>query len=721
MASARSRRKRGKPVPSRAALKKEPLAQAGPPAAAEKVNTRTRPWYSERRLIFVLYLATVVLHWPLLFPITAVPSVFPDEVHYCITGDNIRWGNGYTMRGQFSGTVPPLVPLFVAATHSLGTHSRLAHFLLSTLIMCAGMFPVYWLARHLKLSVSLSAMVAVAAGMSPCTIYSATYMSESLQYPVLLCAVWMAVRWLEAPCTRASVQLGLVLGTMAMIRYATGTFVIAFSAAALILFVAGLSGQRWTQRLIQFVTVLTIYGAFQIAWWGFKMYHGAGALGAYASNLNTLPYGSVALFGAYIGDAIFAAGPLTAGTLLVGMRSLRRDLPAATVVLGTVTVFLVVTTAIFDGGLTGELRDRFYIYVPPLLCVVSVVGAAAMKTGNRARTFISLLLPAALSAVLVYLYARSRHSLGGSPWAQTFGVLHWPGLGVFRADWMLLWAIAIAAVCSLLIASRRMQPQFVVAASSMALNVGALLVVATLLGRAAESDRATLQPILQAVPPGLPDGSRVAVTGVPAGIGYAASPGRLGIMNRDLGLTFQSIFEVEIMRGLDVRVVDNETELNEQRLGSAFLLTASTFPQLPLLRKSNGFQFYRLERRSVPLVPLREWSIPPASFATQVGALRPDGAIHGTGDKRSGFLVFGPYRALPLGEYEGVFHFRADAGLDYHADIVSGGSLIWSGDLKGGAEAPVHFRIDAPGPVEFRIHGPDREDFVFYGFTLRQF
>jgi len=579
-------------------------------------------------------------------------------------------------------------------------------------------FPVYWLARHLRLSVLLSALVSLAAGMNPYTLYSATYMSESLQYPMLLWAAWTAVRWLEAPRIRPSLQLGLLLGIMAMIRYATGTFVIALSVAALIACFTDRSGQRWTQRLMQLMTVLAVYGAFQTGWWGFKVYHGASALGAYASNLKTLPHGSLVLFGAYMGDALFAAGPLTAGVCLAGIRFLRRDRPSAAVFLATVTAFLVITTAIFDGGLTGELRGRFYIYVLPLLSMLAVFGAADLKTGHGVRTFLGLFLPALASVVLVFLYARSATSLAGTPWADVFGLLHVVGLGAFSAGRMLLWAVGLAGVCSLLIAMRLVRPEFVVAGSAILLNTVALPAYAQVLRHDVHNYSVQLQPVLKAIPAELPAGSKVAVTGIPRGI---PNPGRLGIMNRDLELTETLIFQLEIIRGLDVRVVNSETELSNPGLGSAFLLTASSFPQLPLLRESGGFHFYRLERRSLPLVSGTQWNTPAASFMSEVGEFRPDGAIHGTSKKRFGFLVCGPFRPLPLGEYEVIYHFRAGADLNYFGKIVGGGKVAWTGNLKGGEEKPVRFRVDAPGAAEFTIHGLNREDFVFRGVTLRQF
>src|SRR5690348_5708023 len=91
--------------------------------ASRKLNTPA--------LLIVLYIITVLLHGWLLYGVRVAPYIAHDEVQYCMIGENIRAGHGFTMRGTFATTAPPLFPLFVALGHSLLPNARLGLFFIS--------------------------------------------------------------------------------------------------------------------------------------------------------------------------------------------------------------------------------------------------------------------------------------------------------------------------------------------------------------------------------------------------------------------------------------------------------------------------------------------------------------------------------------------------------------------------------------------------------------
>src|SRR5689334_3919643 len=116
-----------------------------------------------------LYALTVCMHLWLLYGVWVAPYIAHDEVQYCLSGENIRAGRGMMMRGGFASTVPPLYPLFVAVGHSVPWNPRLALFIMSVLAVCALLFPAYWIARDIGLTLPLSAVAALSASFLPQT------------------------------------------------------------------------------------------------------------------------------------------------------------------------------------------------------------------------------------------------------------------------------------------------------------------------------------------------------------------------------------------------------------------------------------------------------------------------------------------------------------------------------------------------------------------------
>jgi hypothetical protein len=123
-------------------------------------------------LLLILYVFAVVMHGWLLYGVWVAPYIAHDEVQYCLIGENIRAGHGFTMRGAFASTAPPLFPLFVAFGHSLLPNARLGLYLLSVLAICTMIFPLFLIGRDLGLTRALAAGAALAATFLPATFYA---------------------------------------------------------------------------------------------------------------------------------------------------------------------------------------------------------------------------------------------------------------------------------------------------------------------------------------------------------------------------------------------------------------------------------------------------------------------------------------------------------------------------------------------------------------------
>src|SRR5690606_20144441 len=142
------------------------------------------------------------------------PHISSDEVQYALTGENLRLGRGFTLRGEFNTSSPPLFPLFVAAAYSLGGDPpREAMLIASSFAMSLAIFVAFPLARRLGIRRDSAYVLAAAIGMAPHTFYAGTHMTEILQYPLFLGCFYAGLLWIERPTLRRDICLGILLAT----------------------------------------------------------------------------------------------------------------------------------------------------------------------------------------------------------------------------------------------------------------------------------------------------------------------------------------------------------------------------------------------------------------------------------------------------------------------------------------------------------------------------
>jgi len=126
------------------------------------------PWIS----LVVIYIISVAVHFVSMRRAAEFPLLATDEVQYISVGENLRLGHGFTTRGEFHTGLPPIYPLFVAFTHSLGWSARNSALLISCIVICLVVFPAYGLARHIDLDQRSACLLPSAAAFLPHTLFA---------------------------------------------------------------------------------------------------------------------------------------------------------------------------------------------------------------------------------------------------------------------------------------------------------------------------------------------------------------------------------------------------------------------------------------------------------------------------------------------------------------------------------------------------------------------
>jgi hypothetical protein len=80
------------------------------------------------------------------------------------SADNVRLGKGYTLRGHFNDSLPPVCPVFVAFADSFAADPHVPMLVLSSAAMCLVIFPVCKLARLVGLRQREAVLLAAARG-----------------------------------------------------------------------------------------------------------------------------------------------------------------------------------------------------------------------------------------------------------------------------------------------------------------------------------------------------------------------------------------------------------------------------------------------------------------------------------------------------------------------------------------------------------------------------
>ncbi len=671
-----------------------------------------------------MYLAAVLGHIFLLRKAPLFPHVSSDEVQYELTAENIRTGNGYTLRGQFNSSNPPLFPILVAAAHSVPVDPRNSMLVIASLLMCSAIFPLYLLARYVDIQLLPALLLSAAAAMLPHTLYAGTCMAEILQYPLIMAATYLAVRWIDGPRQSIDVALGCVIGCAFLVKVQTaqflGAFLVAIAAvAALHLRHRPRESFRW---LGHGTVVLGIAFAIQSGWWGFKSLHHASPLGLYGAALSKgLPHWSLPLTLNYVVDFLLAPGLVIVVPLALWFRE-NRNLNR-TVLVSAILLVQIGWVSTVDGGLTGIVRERLFLYSLPLMSVLAVRGLDFLK-GKWAKAA----LPA-IPILLVGLVARSpfySNPMIEAPWEFSLGSAPPFGLHPFSMSDLLMNGILAAALISALVICMQARAAvwmsgFVLLFNTIVFGTSSLAISKLSLAKLGE-----LRPILGLLLAGggMP-GHRLLIAGRPGFFEPRASQSAL----RDdrfldwtwhLGLDEALGWEIETIGRYDVRMISSAATLAAEARAGDLLLSAARFDQLQLL----GFHFpvyvYRISAKLAGSPePRYETYIPADKFYTITGRRGSSGTIIGTSAPQEGYLVYGPYIPLSAGPYRAYFDASSQRPIDMTAEVVGEGDRVVASE-RGPVStlAPLPFVTNGTGPIQYRIVGRGGTDFRFSGVRL---
>src|SRR5258708_21141383 len=180
------------------------------------VMRRTVPWV----WLVALYVISVAGHFVSMRRAAEFPLVATDEVQYISVGESLRLGHGFTTRGEFHTGLPPIYPLFVAFTHSLGSNARASALFFSCIAICLVVFPAYGLARHIDLDRRSAYLLAAAAAFLPHTLFAGMYMTETINYPLFIAPFWAFARWLDQSTTKRALIGGALLSAIVLTEIA---------------------------------------------------------------------------------------------------------------------------------------------------------------------------------------------------------------------------------------------------------------------------------------------------------------------------------------------------------------------------------------------------------------------------------------------------------------------------------------------------------------------
>jgi len=153
---------------------------------------------------------------------TAAPWIFPDELIYSELGKSFAATGHFAVRGEPFSILSfgPLYPVVLSPIYWLAAGAPQAYEVIKALnavMISMAAIPAYFIAR--RLAGRRSAVIV--AGLSvalPSVIYTTKVMTESLAYPLFLCAVLAMFRVVERPTASRQLVVCVAIGLAALTR-----------------------------------------------------------------------------------------------------------------------------------------------------------------------------------------------------------------------------------------------------------------------------------------------------------------------------------------------------------------------------------------------------------------------------------------------------------------------------------------------------------------------
>jgi hypothetical protein len=258
---------------------------------------------------------------------------------------------------------------------------------------------------------------------------------------------------------------------------------------------------------------------------------------------------------------------------------------------------LLVST--LDGGLTGWLRERLFLYCFPIMAVLAARGLGYMSANVR-QWFIFAGVPIAIAGMLL-LYPFQAPIPLETPWAFALGA------GVSKLRLAVL-SIAGIVVFSFLLFRFRRSAAVILAAGILVFHAAALSIAARNMEASVAPAMAVLQPVKEwLAKEGVVPGSRLLVAGrhnyfEPQHAG-CRTDGKLLDWTWRLGLPESTVWAIETLGRYDVRMIPGVPEFaTVSKPGDYFLTIAqplglefvSRHPPYSLYRVPSGVQWDRV-------------------------------------------------------------------------------------------------------------------------------
>jgi hypothetical protein len=576
-----------------------------PPAHIARSATSAGPVQKRRTetlVLLFLYLVVAITH--ILFFRTAYqfPHLCTDAVQYVTTAENIIRGHGYTIRGIFNTTCPPLYPLFLAVGFSMGPEPRATVFVLSCLAISAVIFPIYWLSRLLRMGRFVSAVLALAAGFLPHTLYCAFNMAEPLEYPLFAFAAYYGTRWFSKATLKNSIILGSLLSLLLFNKLASLVIVICFllAAVAWVCSLAIIHRGRARRAAVAAGIVFGMVVLTQAAWIVFKSIHHGTALGKYGTELKDhgLHLLSPALVTSYVSDYFLAPGLLTLVPLVCFFVFWWKSSRWPALAFAMLFSIQLAWVSIVDGGLTGMLRERLLSYSFPILAVFATRGFIEMRRRqSRIVAGLFLALPAVLLTVL-YRYDFHEASSVEFPWAYAFGALRGVHLASFASSrlWITGLIVSVLTGLALLLVPKKLSAKLY-ALTILGFQLVGFTASGFILAVGTPQSLAVIAPVTEWLRrQGAAYDSRVLVASQPApwemrpSVRDAAFPE----CRSSTAIDPIPIWQIEAYYRWDVRSVCGPDEIQRVGRPGDFLLTAHAVRGAAYLSSHGSYNLYRL-------------------------------------------------------------------------------------------------------------------------------
>lgn len=168
------------------------------------------------KLVFAVYILLAGLYF-LLANYDKIMIIYNDEIYYFNMAKNIAAGNGFVIDGLGGGFQKILYSLFLSPSFLIQDPvMRIkATALINSLTMASAVFPVWLIAKDIKLSKKGTLSALLFAAVFPDSLIYMFYMAECVYYPLTLLFVHLWIVNYKNP----SVKNGIILGAVGFLCY----------------------------------------------------------------------------------------------------------------------------------------------------------------------------------------------------------------------------------------------------------------------------------------------------------------------------------------------------------------------------------------------------------------------------------------------------------------------------------------------------------------------